>query len=112
LVRKVQLPPSTNSAPEAAEEAKASRNGTAAPTPIDKIDRTDVLCVIRKVFSSGGARDRETALRDVAQALGYQRLGTHVRTSASTTSDNWKIPSLPSRTFPTNWQVFWMANSG
>jgi hypothetical protein len=42
------------------------------------------LCVIRKVFSSGGARDRETALRDVAQALGYQRLGTHVRTLLNT----------------------------
>jgi hypothetical protein len=38
-----------------------------------------VLCVIRQVFSTGGARDRETAMRDVAQALGFQRLGSHIR---------------------------------
>jgi hypothetical protein len=66
-------------APEAAEEDKASSDGTAAPTPIDQIDRAEVLCVIRKVFSSGGARDREKALRDVAQSLGFQRIGKHVR---------------------------------
>jgi hypothetical protein len=38
-----------------------------------------VLCVIRQVFSTGGARDRETALRDIAEALGYARLGPVIR---------------------------------
>jgi len=38
-----------------------------------------VLCTIRKVFSTGGPRDRETALHDVAEALGYQRVGTAIR---------------------------------
>ncbi len=38
-----------------------------------------MLQVIRQVFSTGGARDRETALRDVAQAMGYQRVGTAIR---------------------------------
>ena len=50
-----------------------------APTPIDQTDRNEVLCVIRQLFSSGGTRDRETAMREVAQALGFQRLGSHVR---------------------------------
>lgn len=38
-----------------------------------------MLCTIRKVFSAGGARDRETALRDVLKAMGHQRLGTTAR---------------------------------
>jgi len=38
-----------------------------------------VLCTIRKVFSTGAARDRETALRDVAKAMGHQRLGAKAR---------------------------------
>ena len=37
-----------------------------------------MLCTIRQVFGSG-PRDRETALRDVAQALGYARLGANIR---------------------------------
>ncbi len=35
--------------------------------------------MIRIVFSAGGARDRETALREVSQALGYARLGPRIR---------------------------------
>jgi len=38
-----------------------------------------VLAIIREVFSSGGARDREQAIREVAEALGYRRLGSHIR---------------------------------
>lgn len=39
-----------------------------------------MLRTIRKVFSTGGARDRETALREVNTALGHQRLGANLRT--------------------------------
>ena len=35
--------------------------------------------MIRNVFNSGPARDRETVLREVSQALGYDRLGSHIR---------------------------------
>ncbi len=38
-----------------------------------------MLCIIRRVFSTGGPRDRETALHDVAEAMGYQRVGTAIR---------------------------------
>jgi hypothetical protein len=70
-------PPSARATP--VREIKVVQAEAATPTPIDQIDRTEVLCVIRQVFSTGGARDRETAMRDVAQALGFQRLGSHIR---------------------------------
>jgi len=63
----------------AIRESQTVRDETTPPTPINQTDRSEVLCVIRQVFNSGGARDRETAMRDVAQALGFQRLGSHVR---------------------------------
>lgn len=44
------------------------------------MDREEVLRTIRKVFGSGGPRDREQALRDVNTALGNQRLGSALRT--------------------------------
>ncbi len=49
------------------------------PVPIEKTDRTEVLCVIRQVFGSGGARDRDTAIKDIAFALGYRRTGSKIR---------------------------------
>jgi len=38
-----------------------------------------VLATIREVFSTGGARDREQAIRDVAEVLGYRRIGARIR---------------------------------
>jgi hypothetical protein len=43
------------------------------PLPIDQTDRSDVLAVIRQVFSDGRPRPREDAIRDVAHVLGYGR---------------------------------------
>ncbi len=37
------------------------------------------MATIRDVFSSGGPRGRDQALRDVAEALGYQRTGSRIR---------------------------------
>ncbi len=50
-----------------------------APAPSATRRREEVLQTIRQVFSTGGPRDRETALRDISQALGHQRLGKNVR---------------------------------
>jgi len=55
-----------------------------APPSIDDIARKDVLCAIRKLFSDGWWRDRETALKELSQALGYRRLGPHIREVLST----------------------------
>lgn len=37
-----------------------------------------MLAIVREVFATGGARDRELAIRDVALALGYHRLGARI----------------------------------
>lgn len=47
--------------------------------PIDNTEREAVLCSIRQLFSDGSSRDRDTALRELARALGYRRLGAHIR---------------------------------
>jgi len=38
-----------------------------------------VLCVVRAIFSRGGPRDRDSALRQLAAALGYHRVGPKIR---------------------------------
>jgi hypothetical protein len=38
-----------------------------------------VLCVVRAIFSRGGPRDRDSALRQLAAALGYHRVGPIIR---------------------------------
>jgi hypothetical protein len=37
------------------------------------------MCVVRKVFSQGGGRDRETAIRDLARTMGFERTGSRIR---------------------------------
>ena len=51
----------------------------ATPVPIDQIDRTEVLQVIRQLFSEGPPRERDAAIRDVARALGYRRTGARIQ---------------------------------
>ena len=62
---------------ERRQDARAphSQDGCA---PIDQIDRTAVLQVIRQVFSEGPPRERDAAIRDVARALGYRRTGARI----------------------------------
>lgn len=74
-------------APEAAAKTKPASNSArinpeARPqinVPVDETERDEVLAVIREIFSTGGERDRETALREISQALGYERLGSRIR---------------------------------
>lgn len=47
--------------------------------PIDNTEREAVLCSIRQLFGDGSSRDRDTAIRELARALGYRRLGAHIR---------------------------------
>jgi hypothetical protein len=68
-------------APERTKEPKARAEKAYEPrqTPIDQTDRTDVLCAIRHLFNDGQARDRDTAIHEVAAALGYHRVGSRIR---------------------------------
>jgi hypothetical protein len=59
--------------------ASDADSGEPGPPPIDEIDRNGVLATIREVFSNGGPRDRDQAIRDVAEALGYRRTGSRIR---------------------------------
>ena len=43
-----------------------------------------MLCIIRQVFSTGGCRDRNTALHEIAKTLGYGRLGPVIRETLET----------------------------
>lgn|GEM_PF-1575076 len=61
---------------KAVHKAAPTKN---APTPVDQTQRDEVLAVIRELFSTGSARDRDTALWEVAQALGYARVGSRIR---------------------------------
>ena len=49
------------------------------PIPIDQTARTEVLCIIRRLFGDSHPRDRDTAMRDLAAALGYRRVGPRIR---------------------------------
>jgi hypothetical protein len=53
--------------------------GAAPKIDIEDTDRNEVMCRVRQLFGEGGARDRETALKQLSLSLGYQRLGTKVR---------------------------------
>jgi len=48
------------------------------------VPREEVIVLVRKVFGTGGPRTREQALREVAQALGYARLGSSIRKTLET----------------------------
>ena len=61
------------------DDATALQVAEEPPVPIDQIDRTAVLQVIRQVFSEGPPRERDAAIRDVARALGYRRTGARIR---------------------------------
>ena len=37
------------------------------------------MCIVREIFRDGQKRDRESALHDVAQRLGYDRVGPRIR---------------------------------
>ena len=60
--------------PSAAPDNRAKPN----VVPIDSTDRNEVLAVVRELFATGGARDRDHAIRDIATALGYRRLGPRI----------------------------------
>jgi hypothetical protein len=76
------MPIRESGAPTASTSSKASsaapkvRVYEEAPT-FEKRDTDEVewMCEIRKLFSTGGARDRDTAIKELATALGYERVG-------------------------------------
>lgn len=72
-----------------ATESDSDKDGPTDPPadnavqPIDQADRNYVLATVREVFATGDPRDRDQAIRDVADALGYRRLGSRIRNTLS-----------------------------
>jgi hypothetical protein len=46
---------------------------------IDDIEQPEIMAAIRQVFSDAAARDRETAMRDIARELGFDRTGNRIQ---------------------------------
>ncbi|MBS1583024.1 MAG: N-6 DNA methylase [Bacteroidetes bacterium] len=67
------------SAPPKRSKRRTTAEDDQSLTSIGDTEREEVLQSIRKVFGTGSARDRETALHDVATELGYKRLGKNIR---------------------------------
>ena len=76
--------PANGSKPLRIADAAPSTGATDKPPDINDTERIDVLCEIRALFSDGVARDRATAIRDLAHALGYQRTGSRIQDVLST----------------------------
>jgi hypothetical protein len=73
-------PASASATKPARSQSTTTLNGSAElPLDINDTEREGILRQIREIFSSGPARDRETAMRELADAMGYQRLGPVIR---------------------------------
>jgi len=74
---------STSSKATSAPRARADQE---APT-LERRDTDEVewMCEIRKLFSTGGARDRDTAIKELATSLGYARVGPVISETISNT---------------------------
>jgi hypothetical protein len=65
-----------------ADDPKPERRNHAPhadPLGTIEIDRTDLICRIRRVFGTAGLRKREDAIRELAMDLGAQRVGSRIR---------------------------------
>lgn len=82
MPKRTAVPPRVAAGPvttllEAAEPVAADYK--AHPRTADDIDREELICQIRQLFSSGGGRSREVAIRELATQLGYERVGPRIR---------------------------------
>jgi predicted helicase len=63
------------------ESSEDDSPGTVADGILE-LEPNELMCRIRAVFSTGGARSREVAIRDLAASFGHKRLGTRIRRAA------------------------------
>ncbi len=45
----------------------------------EQLDRDELVCMIRHLFSDAQIRDRDAAIRELAKELGYERAGSRIR---------------------------------
>ncbi len=62
---------------EKTDSRKKTDDGQATQPRSDP-DREDITCLVRQVFSIGGARERDAAISELARKLGYQRTSSRI----------------------------------
>lgn len=68
-----------NSAALVPAETKRGNPLVPAERVPDAPEREELMALIRQLFSSSEPRDRATAIRELANGLGYQRVGSRIR---------------------------------
>lgn len=68
---------------EVAPDPLTPQTRSAATPAKGDLEPEGALTTIRQLFGDGMARNHDTALRDLAQALGFQRLGKHIKAAMS-----------------------------
>ena len=76
-----ELPPLKKAAeprvPEYNQPSKTTK-GDGTTASIEDLDRDELICQIRQLFTGGDALERESAITDLARELGYQRTGPRI----------------------------------
>jgi len=62
---------------KATAQPKAEKPTASSPT-LDDFDRDEMIAAIREVFTQNSELDRDSAIREVARALGFERTGSRI----------------------------------
>ncbi len=73
-MQKPKKSPKPDQKPTAETEGEAE-----VSLPIEVFSVDDLMAAVRLAFSSGGPRDRDTAIHDVADTLTFRRVGSKIR---------------------------------
>lgn len=66
-----------NEKPKKTAPPKPEKPTASSPT-LDDFDRDDLVAAIREVFSQNSELDRDSAIREVAHTLGFERTGSRI----------------------------------
>jgi hypothetical protein len=71
-----------HSGPEDGDSDNQEDDSTSARESILDLATNELMCRLRSLFGNGGARDRETAVKQLAEDCGHSRLGPRIREAA------------------------------
>ncbi|MEK6373002.1 MAG: S24 family peptidase [Acidobacteriota bacterium] len=64
--------------PAEADPSERNSQGLKQQVDPEQLDRDELVCMIRQLFSDGEIRDRDSAIRELARDLGYERAGSRI----------------------------------
>lgn len=71
--------PRLRAAEPPAEVPREERVDEPSSPPWQDLEKADFMALLRQCFGRGGPRDRETAIRELCAAAGYERVGSRIR---------------------------------